>query len=305
MLYKLIFICLFFNPQMNKTLLDDTLLQPVADICAIGDNLIVSVYDSTLRIYLKDKLHHSIHTQIPFTKICGFKSKIIAISHTTGNLSIFDSSLNVIGTMEGPKQACFLHSFKDFLLLGTLNKEIFILKETEGALFAFHQKIENTKTPTAISSSDESVAISFENTLKVYDCEFKEIYSKDLTVCITSLQFYYEMIIIGLINGKIQVENTKNTDESFLFNSHVANSTDKKILYPVTHLEKGAMLISSGYDGKVLKWDLLHKKMVSCIFESKMLIRKFLIKNGSLYVLAENETDSNSLYYLAVANENI
>lgn len=286
---------------MNKTPLDKTLTAPIADFCAFGEKLVVSSYDSSLRIYSENKCLYSIETSCSFTKLCIYKSKIIAISHSTGTLNVFDSFLKLVDEMEGFYRACVIHPFRDCVLVGTMNQEIFILKENEsldGKFLKQNFRISKmpgvVKIPTAIASSDGLVAISFENVLSVFDKEFNAVFSKELACTITSLAFYSESVVAGLNNGKIQIENINDPNESFLFNSHSLTCADnRKVLYPVTHIEKHTQLITSGYEGKIIKWDIEHKSLISCIFDYKNFIRKFLINNGIIYTLVENSSFCN------------
>lgn len=298
---------------MNQALLDDKILYPIADFCSLKNKIVTSSYDSKLRVYSNNSLEKAIDTSCPFTKISIFDDKIIGISYNMGSLTIFDSKLNVISEMNGFDKPCMLFSFGKYVLIGSNNKTVTILVEnpdfgiSSSCYFTIYNEIQKQQSPTFICAFGDLLAISFENTVSIFNECLEEIYTKDYTVCISSLNFYSpHVLLIGFLNGKIQVENIKNSEESFLFNSHFSSTDEKKVMFPVTHLQNSnEFVFSSGYEGKILKWDLEHKKMLTCILDCKKFIRKFIMIDTHIYILVEDDDLKNALYFQGVLDYTI
>lgn len=290
--------------MVSHTELDKTLTFPIADFCTLNNRIVVSSYDSMLRVYSLDVLEASIPAPCVYTKLCECDSRLLGISYTTGILSVFDSNMNNLCNMSGFTQPTILMCFGQYVIIGTRNKEIVVLKENseflenQTSFFNIVQRIDKCKTPTSISSNQNYLAIAFENTLSLFNIHFDEIFTKSYSDCISAIEFFSETTLaIGFQNGKVQIECIKDPEESFLFNSHFLCSASQKILFPVTYIKTfGTKLFSSGYEGKVIKWDLEQKRMLSTVIDFKKFIRKFLVNENTLYTLVE-DGNTNTLCY--------
>lgn len=293
--------------MLSQTVLDKDISFPIADFSVFKNKVIVSSYDSILRVYNSNVHECSIPVHCTYTKLCEFNSNLLCISYSTGVLSVFDSEMNNVCNMKGFKNPNIIHTFGKYVLIATRNEEVFVLQENsefvknQTSFFTIVNVIQRQKMPTFISSFKNLLAISFENTLCLFNENLEEIFTKSYSATISSIDFYSEFVILlGLQNGKIQIENIEDSDESFLFNSHFICSSDQKVLYPVTHLTNfNNFILSSGYEGKLIKWDLEQKRMVASILDCKKFIRKFVILEKSLYVLIE-DNGTNSLCYSEV-----
>lgn len=287
-------------------------LDAISDICTFQDSLLVATYNRTLEVYKGTDLQNE--TTLPFslTKICPFKENILGISRAHGLLVVLNQSLEVIHAVTGLGGISMIHTNGELVVLGTFDGEIIILRQ--GDLHNSNSTRNNTNTTsnntnttsninklkiynrkhfftqiTTLSSSSHGIAVGFQATLTLFDEQFNELFSKNYHGNISAITFCKDGLILGLINGKIHFEQFPNGEESFAFNSHASVEGDTKILYPVTQVEFDDFLFSSGYDGRVIKWDLARKRHVSTVASVDGFVRKFLISAGQMYCLVEED----------------
>lgn len=269
--------------------------EAISDICTFKGRLVASTYQNTLNVFEEAELKHTVDLPVALTKICQFKDKILGISHSQGLLIVLNYTLTIVDIISGLGRPTFIYTNNDIVVIFTLDSEMLVLKEKEckdGAKESPFEMILRRKTPkvpTALCFSQDRICIGLENTLSVLDNELNEILSKDYSCCINSMVFCKNNVIVGLVNGKIHFEDIQKFEESFAFNSHSSNNDGARIFYPVTQVYFDDVLFSSGYDGKVIKWDILNKKQISVIVDTSKFIRKFELCKNCLYCLIEED----------------
>lgn len=80
---------------MENKILDTTITDPVTDICAYGDKIIISAYDKSLRMYANQVLFKCIYLSSVVCKICSDGTNIICGSQN-GTVYVFDGCLTLI-----------------------------------------------------------------------------------------------------------------------------------------------------------------------------------------------------------------
>lgn len=294
----------------------DEIKEVVSDICNYGNDLLVSTYERKLKLYAENVLKHTLDLPFAITKLCHFKDKVLGISYTRGILLVLDSQFRIIDAIRGFEKAVIINSCKDKVIIATANKELFVLSEMEvfeekigqelhellsgNHIFSLDLKKPIEKLPTALACDEEQIALCMENKLLKLDLEFNELFSKEYSCCINTVVFFGKGIALGLINGKIHFEDL---DDSFAFNSHVISKDATQTLFPVTQLCSTATLVSSGYDGRVISWDMQKKKQVNTLLEVKTAIRKTVVVQNGLYCLLEEDPllpSGNSLVYTSL-----
>ncbi|ELA41425.1 uncharacterized protein VICG_01530 [Vittaforma corneae ATCC 50505] len=278
---------------MHSILFQDKIA--ISDICTFQDKLIVSTYQNTLKVFEEAELKHTVDLPVSLTKICQFRDKLLGISYSQGLLVILNSMFTIISIIPGFKQPTFIYSNNKIVIITTLDSEILILKEKkyqsniEEHLFEVALRKKTQKVSTALCFLQERICLGFESTLSVFDNKLNEVLTKDYSCCINSIASCANNLVIGLINGKIHFEDIQNFEESFAFNSHILNGKNTRIFYPVTQVYFDTFLLSSGYDGKVIKWDIANKKQTSIIIDTNKFVRKFEICRNYLYCLIEDD----------------
>lgn len=284
-----------------------------ADICIFNNKPVISTYKATLETF------NGVAATLPFplTKLCTAGEHLLGISHTYGVLLVLDSEFRTVGKLEGLNQPLFIASEGGRTAI-CLSREVLIYdnecKDTESKFIPIIgkciKKIKLDTGITGISLTRDKICIGDDKMVLIFEfsdnSELHEIFRKEFSVCINAVSMKENRIAVGLINGKIHYLDVLNTEEGFVFNSHrrilnTKEGVNKNIAYlncPVTQLELGEFLISSGYDGKILKWDLNSKRQVGVLLESEGYVRKFVGFENEMYSLVENsacEADGNKI----------
>ncbi|KAM0681639.1 hypothetical protein GINT2_000153 [Glugoides intestinalis] len=288
----------------------------ISDICSYGNSLLVSTYQSNLKLYSENVLKLGLQLPFSITKLCLFKDKVLGISYTQGILLVLDSQFRIIDAIMGFERATIIISSDNKVIIATANKDLVVLSEvldfepidtqevhellSSNHLFKIVIKKQIENLPTALACDKGQIALCSENKLFKLDLDLNELFYKEYTCCINTAMFFGNGIALGLINGKIHFEALEDT---FAFNAHVLSKDAIQTLFPVTQLSCTETLVSSGYDGRVISWDMHKKKLVKTLLEVKSAIRKTVIVQNGLYCLLEEDPvllSGNSLLYTPV-----
>lgn len=270
----------------------------ISDICIYNSYLIASTYKNTLKVYDCSILKEIIKIPVSFTKISQFKEYLLGISYTNDSLYIIKEEnlvfkiLNKEVKISKPTYIC---SNDELVVIGTLNCEVLVLKDTE---FNINSIIKTKKIPTALFLEGTKICIATENEIQVIDYDNSEmIFSKEYSCCINSVSMKDNKLAVGLTSGKIYFEDLKVPEESFGFNSHVS--------HPVSQVILEKYLISSGYDGKIVLWDVNSKRLISTIVENEKFIRKFLIRGDYIDYLIDDGLEEGNKLSSRLINDNM
>lgn len=254
----------------------------VADICLFNSKITVSTYNATVET--QDRAPALL--PFPLTKICQLKDFLLGISYTNGVLVVLDEHFGVVETHEGLEQPLFIASNGERAAVATTQGVVIYEPQGTGVV-PLQIQIGTGSLPTALDFTRDKLCICHGCILSILDCDFKEIYRKEFTACINTVSLNGDRVAVGLIDGRIHYEDVQRPDEAFTFNSHMRVTGTSRLHCPVMHVELGETLLSGGYDGRVIKWDVDGKKQVLVPFECEGFVRKFVAQGNELYSVVE------------------
>lgn len=288
-----------------------------ADIAIFHGRSVLSNYDKSIDIYRNGIKETNLSLPIPVSKIISHGNYLAGICYTSGLVLVFNKEIQLVQVVEIPNPLALV-SCGEFLVVG--NKDSLIKLKVTERNHNVNPKVELTHedihrmiskpeilvqipacgSPTAMDYSNGRTLVGMGNIFKVYDSDLTELYSKEVSSCITAATFFPDGVLIGMLDGKVLCQNLTYEVESFIFNAHVITKEDTKIFYPVTGIMYDGNMISSGGDGRILKWDLSKKTSMGSVFDGGRYIRAFRKMDRSILILEDDPlVDSgNRVYYM-------
>lgn len=301
--------------------LDPGIVEPVTDVCARGDTVIVSAYDRTLRVYAGQRLQRQATLPDIVYKICSSGEHIVCGSQN-GTVYVLDDTLALVGSLALFPNISVILPCGDSVLAGSWGKMLGLISRSACADACDGENSVNTgcgakdgqadpkmgSAPykkelvrvsrycvTAAAVCGERIAVAFEKVLKIYDLSLVERLSKTMPCNINAIALTEQGMYVGLISGRIHFEHFTDSDESFIFNAHTEVQGGERVLHSVNSLYFGDFLYSAGSNGRIYRWDVAGRKCAGSVFSCGSNIRKFLIHEGWIYAILEDVLDSKSV----------
>lgn len=282
--------------------LNATLKEGVADISGWDKNIAVASYDKTIRIYNDSNHLKTSYLPTIANKICICGEWLVAVS-LAGEGFILNKDLNIVSTFVAIEGVSGLAFYSDDLVISSWSRGVALYKFITNETGCPSLRLEWIKTSkyraTTLVVACDRIAVGLENLLVLMDFTGKELLRKRVSHSVTALVFTECGIFIGMISGKIQFEHFTKKDESFVFNAHYEIKEDEKIFYPVTLLHYDGFLYSSGFDGRISKWDVKSKRSLGSLCRLEFKLESFLIKDEYTYIVASEmiKNMTNSLLF--------
>lgn len=236
----------------------------ITDIKVQEDNIYVSSFDKTLRIYKDGLLSRTIAHNLPILKVEFFNGEPI-FTDIAGNVNTHHLCIK---TDCGGIQGISVHN--NAIIAAGWNKKLQIIQNNE-----IQRTIELQEKVYAMDRCDDVVLMGCSNnTYMLVDMRKPDkIMRRSVAGPITSVVLG-EYAIIGMLNGKIRVDfsvmGSSRASDAYTFNCHHKSSGNKRINYPVNALIFDGTLISCGSDGSINEWNVLDRMMLKEIYRSDL-----------------------------------
>lgn len=294
---------------MAEHLLDRTASAPVLTLCRLqSGDLLVSYYDSTIRLYRDNSLCRTVSLPQPIHHIL-FHDQSVLLFALSGTVYVSDEHLNVLYSFDTVDGVSSVVLFADEIILGSWNRALAVVGyEPDAGKYVLRRVMVTRNRITAMACDMSRIAIGCENILLVYDRHFSVLFEKRLAANINTISMADGGVFLGLISGRIHYEPLPSgpsdgalgtdsaADEAFIFNAHVESAAASKVFHSVNSLVlRGRFLYSAGSDGKVLQWNIRDKMLSAVVHSCQVNIREFFLIGGFLYVIAEDILQQSAL----------